>query len=822
MNVLNILFIVTELKSANGICTKAVMNEYVKKGHNVYCITNRENDFQKEFTKEGVKYFTVRPRFIYKFYSFVDRVKAVRLKKLLSLVCAVLNKLKLFLSVPIWPLISYSYTLRIYKKAVKICKEKNIEYIIPIYTQIDTLIAANKIKEKTPKMKYVPYFLDSLSGGYGPKCFSKEWTIKRGLKWEEKLLNNADLIIAMESSREHHEKYSIGRSYYSKIKFLDLPLLTEQKTTCPDSNFLDKDKINLLYIGTIPAHIRNPKYFLGVFNHIKSDNIILNIVGSNTCPELIADAIKKDCRIRMYPFVNHNEAVSLINQADILVNFGNNNPSMTPSKIFEYMSAGKPIVSTAPITDEPSIKYLKKYDLAFIVDEGEKDIEKTAIELEKFITKNCGKKVDFTHLEKEFYKNTPMAFYDCILNNSNRSQRILLLNSCNFGSTGNIMLQIAETAKNQGHMVITACPDCRDNRKKQVKNQILICNRISRNIHLKLAFFTGLNGFFSYFSTLNFLKKVKKYKPDLVHIHNLHNCYINLKMLFKFIKKHDIKTVWTLHDCWSFTGHCPYFDMIGCDKWKTGCYKCPQYRDYPQSFFDNSKYMYRLKKKWFTEIENLTIVTPSQWLGDLVKQSFLKDYPVKVIHNGIDLSVFKPTNSGFRKKYDCENKYILLGVAFDWGKRKGLDVFIELYKRLDEKYQIVLVGTNDNIDKQLPNNIISIHRTQNQTELAEIYTAADLFVNPTREEALGLVNIEALACGTPVVTFNSGGSPECVDETCGCVVQKNDIDALYDEIIRICEQNPYSREACQQRAKSFNKTEKFEEYIKLYKESNGE
>ena len=214
----------------------------------------------------------------------------------------------------------------------------------------------------------------------------------------------------------------------------------------------------------------------------------------------------------------------------------------------------------------------------------------------------------------------------------------------------------------------------------------------------------------------------------------------------------------------------------------------------------------------------MTIVTPSEWLAGLVKQSFLRKYPVKVINNGIDLNIFKPTESDFRKKYALENKYIVLGVAFGWGKRKGLDVFIELANRLDkEKYKIVLVGTDDNVDKLLPDNIISIHRTQNQTELAEIYTAADVFANPTREENYPTVNMESVACGTPVVTFNTGGSPEIIDETCGAIAEKDDTDSMYNEIIRICETKPYSEEACLKKANNFDAWRKFENYVQLYR-----
>ena len=216
---------------------------------------------------------------------------------------------------------------------------------------------------------------------------------------------------------------------------------------------------------------------------------------------------------------------------------------------------------------------------------------------------------------------------------------------------------------------------------------------------------------------------------------------------------------------------------------------------------------------------NLTIVTPSEWLAGEVKKSFMKDYPVKVINNGIDLSVFKPTESNFREKYGiADDKFALLGVAFGWGERKGLDVFIKLSERLDKnKYAIVIVGGNAETDKLLPKDIISIHRTQNQTELAEIYTACDLFVNPTREEVLGLVNIEANACGTPVLTFDSGGSPECINKKSGNVVSCDDIDGLINEIERIRNERPFTKENCILRAEEFDADKKFKEYTELYK-----
>ena len=392
--------------------------------------------------------------------------------------------------------------------------------------------------------------------------------------------------------------------------------------------------------------------------------------------------------------------------------------------------------------------------------------------------------------------------------------RIVEINTVNFGSTGNIMLGIAEIASSKGHEVIVCVPKSREKKKKNVSNQIFIGNRISRNVHRLLGRITGLQGVFSYYSTKYFLKQLEKFRPDIIHLHNLHGAYINLNLLFRYIQEHNVSTVWTLHDCWAMTGQCPHFTMAKCGRWKTGCHNCPQLNVYPESISDRSKWMWKHKREWFTGLHSLTIITPSEWLAQIVHESYLKEYPVRVIYNGIDLDVFKPTHGDFHERYKISDKFIVLGVAASWGKRKGLDVFVELSSRLDEKYKIVLVGVTE--DAELPKNIITIHHTQNQAELAEIYTAADVFVNPTREEVLGLVNIEANACGTPVITFKTGGSPECIDETSGMVVECDNIDEMEQAIINVCENLPYTEESCRKRAMNFDRNERFGDYVELY------
>ena len=393
------------------------------------------------------------------------------------------------------------------------------------------------------------------------------------------------------------------------------------------------------------------------------------------------------------------------------------------------------------------------------------------------------------------------------------------INTLPVGSTGKIMFDLAETARRNGHIVYTYSAKTF---RRGIKNDYperpyhtYYGSEVGNFVHKAVGGITGFNGYFSSWSTRKLIKQLEIQKIDILHLHNLHEFCINLPMLFGWIKRNNVRVIWTLHDCWTFTGHCPYFTMVGCIKWKNGCGGCPQKNIYPKSHIDTTRFMWKKKREWFTGVKDLTIVTPSEWLADLVKESFLSEYPVKVINNGIDLNVFKPTPSNFRETHGIQG-VLLLGVAFGWGRRKGLDIFVELAHRLDERYQIVLIGTDDTIDRQLPSNIISIHRTNNQQELAKIYSAADVLVNPTREDNYPTVNMESIACGTPVLTFETGGSPEMVDEKTGYVIPCENVDLLGREIERICSEKPYSDADCIRKAKAFDKWMKFQEYVDLY------
>ena len=389
---------------------------------------------------------------------------------------------------------------------------------------------------------------------------------------------------------------------------------------------------------------------------------------------------------------------------------------------------------------------------------------------------------------------------------------------CGVGSTGNIVTQLLHMVRQSGGTGKVAFGP---GPVKGISHEegFQVSNRRQYYLHNLLSRLTDREGLYSTARTRALVEDIRAFDPDVIHVHNLHGHYVNYEVLFAYLSKANKPVVWTLHDCWSMTGHCAHFAAAGCEQWKQQCLHCDQLHHYPQCIGPGDvKRNHQRKKAAFTGVPKLTIATPSHWMAEVTAQSYLKDYPVRVIHNGIDLSVFQPTEGDFRRKYGCENAFLLLGVSFEWTYVKGIDVFIELAKQLDDRYRIVLVGTNEKLDRELPDNIISIHRTQNQKALAEIYTAADLLVNPTREEVLGLVNVEALACGTPVVTFRSGGSPECIDETCGISVETGDTDGLLKAIHYVRENRPFSPEACRKRAEAFDAKDRFREYIRLYEE----
>lgn len=395
--------------------------------------------------------------------------------------------------------------------------------------------------------------------------------------------------------------------------------------------------------------------------------------------------------------------------------------------------------------------------------------------------------------------------------------KVLQINSvCGVGSTGRIAKDIHDVLIERGHESVIAY-----GRGSAIgcENTIKIGGKLNNYFHLVKTRLLDRHGFASRSATEVFLKQVEKLNPDIIHLHNIHGYYINIELLFKYIKHANKPVVWTLHDCWSITGHCAFFDYANCNRWKKQCFDCPQKKQYPASIvMDNSKGNYLRKKEVFSRVNNLTFVTPSAWLSDIVQQSYLRAYSAKVIPNGIDLDCFKPMQSDFRREHNIDNKFMVLGVASVWDRRKGLKYFNQLAKELGEEMVVVLVGISDKQKKDLADGIIGITRTDNVQQLAEIYSAADVFVNPTLEDNFPTTNIEALACGTPVVTFDTGGSPESIDEQCGLVVEKGSTDGLINAI-NIVKKNGkahYSKHCRDRAEKRYNKDDRFNDYISLY------
>lgn len=361
--------------------------------------------------------------------------------------------------------------------------------------------------------------------------------------------------------------------------------------------------------------------------------------------------------------------------------------------------------------------------------------------------------------------------------------KVLQINSvCGIRSTGRICVELAEQLEREGHEVKIAYGREKVPQKYE-KYAVRIGSEFDVRVNALKARCFDNEGFNAQKQTKKFLKWAEEYNPDLLWLHNLHGYYINVELLFEWIKSRpNMQVKWLLHDCWAFTGHCSHFSMKKCYKWKASCSNCPQKKEYPGSIFaDNSRDNFERKKSAFTGVKNMTLLTPSNWLADLVRQSFLKEYPIEVRYNTIDSRIFKPTPSDFRQRYGLDGKKVVLGVSSVWNERKGLNDFIKLSDMLDDRYCIFLVGLSRKQINKLPQNIMAIERTDNAIELAEIYTAADIFLNPSKEETFGLTTVESLACGTFPVVYKGTACEEIVNLYGGAAVADN-VQSLFEKV----------------------------------------
>lgn len=391
-------------------------------------------------------------------------------------------------------------------------------------------------------------------------------------------------------------------------------------------------------------------------------------------------------------------------------------------------------------------------------------------------------------------------------------------------STGRIMQEIGELAMRNGWESYVAYSKGRDGIRTCASHTIPVGNKWDTWMHGLETRLFDRHGLASVSVTCDFVKKLKEISPDIVHIHNIHGYFLNYPILFEYLSKSGIPVVWTVHDCWLYTGHCYYYSYIQCNKWKNGCGDCPQKRKFPASWWmDRSAQNYQDKREVFTAMpyDKLTIVPVSDWIRREMGRSFLKNYSFRVIHNGIDTEIFKICDGDdVKKKYGWQGKHLLLGVASIWSEEKGLGDFIKLAQQLREDEVIVLVGVTKEQKNQLPRNMYGIQRTENIEELARLYSAADVFVNPTWQDNYPTVNLEAIACGTPVVTYRTGGSVESVTEDTGFIVEQGDVKGLLDSV-RVIEQygKHYYADRCRKYAlANFRKEDRYADYLNLYEE----
>lgn len=392
--------------------------------------------------------------------------------------------------------------------------------------------------------------------------------------------------------------------------------------------------------------------------------------------------------------------------------------------------------------------------------------------------------------------------------------RALFINSVyGTGSTGKIIADMMAILQKRGHVTKVlygiGAPNYSDE-----QDAVRICEQYEYYFHNFMSRITDHTGLYSKRATERLIQEIQAFRPDVIHIHTLHGYYVNYEVLFSFLKKAGIPLVWTLHDCWSFTGHCTHFSQDNCTKWQTLCEDCPQLHRYPKCYFSGDvKNNFIRKRNAFTGLQKVVLTAPSQWLAEKISGSFLGDYPIRVIANGIDRSIFCPLSSDLRQRYQLQNKKIVLGVANVWNQRKGMEDFFSLRHMLDDEFQIVMLGLTKKQTKELPSGVLGIQRTADKLELAQWYSEADVFVNPTYEETFGLTTVEAQACGTPVVVYRTDGCPETVVQENGKLVPQGDIKGLKTAITDILNDggrvDPHS-------VSCFDKNYIYKRYLDLY------
>lgn len=388
-------------------------------------------------------------------------------------------------------------------------------------------------------------------------------------------------------------------------------------------------------------------------------------------------------------------------------------------------------------------------------------------------------------------------------------------------STGRIMRELGDLVMASGWKSYIAYSRARDGVPAHTSQLVPVGNKADLFLHWVATRLFDAHGLVSRRATRKLIQRIQQINPDIVHIHNVHGYFLHYPTLCRFLTEYGKPVIWTVHDCWLFTGHCYHYSAAGCLRWQTGCHDCPQKQAFPASFgFDRSRKNYHDKQRAFTSIPSLTLVTVSEWMRGELTRSFLKEVPCRVIHNGIDLDTFQPRpDPDLRARYGISKPYYYLAVASIWLPEKGLADLVCLAATLKPDEQLVLVGRMTRSQKDsLPKGIVTIDRTTDARALAALYTAATAFVNPTWQDNYPTVNLEAIACGTPVVTYRTGGSVEAITPETGFVVPQGNVPAMLSKLHLIRQKGTaHWQAACRTHAvQHFGREERFKDYLRLY------
>ena len=387
------------------------------------------------------------------------------------------------------------------------------------------------------------------------------------------------------------------------------------------------------------------------------------------------------------------------------------------------------------------------------------------------------------------------------------------------GSTGHIVRDISIKAEESGIDSFVAYSVAREKPEKGY----LIGNTADKKVHALLSRVSGKQAFFSARATKRLVKYIDTIKPDIVHLHNLHSNYISLPVLLSELAERKIKVMLTQHDCWFFTGNCFHFSAIGCEKWEAGCRNCPgRNKIGTKSWISDCTYsVWQEKKRLFSMIDDLVVVSCSDWLTDITRRSFLGNRRLMTIHNGVNLEVFRPiTSNGIRTRLQIDDKaFVVLGMANKWLLERNREVLSAVLSMTD--IILVLLGcTKEQQIKVNGSNVKTVGFVGDKHELACYYSAADVFVNLSWEDTFPTVNLESLACGTPIIAHYCTGVPEMVDAKVGMVIQPGCAEKMIAAIneVKSVGKDYYSKHCRAKAEKEYDYKQCVAKYISLYQD----